>query len=179
MRLSVGGGGSVGRRMNKLAQGEAEPRTSLGSHISHLIPILDVDLLPSEPLPVLRHKQSFDILCREQLFHWTDGRTGSFQHSSPHHLRSSRTLPRAGAQAGTSSFPRAPLVSDSHPSALSLNMSYSVAGKWLTVEASTLGLCPQCKGDRWACGRGRTRMAHGTPRPPAPPHTPRGARRLT
>lgn len=73
--------------MNQLAQGESGPRTSLGSHIAHLIPILDVNLLPSQHLlPVLeqlRHKQSFDILCWEQLFHWTDGRTGSFQHSSP------------------------------------------------------------------------------------------------
>lgn len=40
--------------------------------ISHLIPILDVDLLPSQLLLLLRHKQSFDILCREQLFLWTN-----------------------------------------------------------------------------------------------------------
>lgn len=117
MQLSVGEEGSVEKRTNKacLQRIRAE-KTSLGSHISHLIPILDEDLLPIQCLlPILerlRHKQSLDILCREQLLHWTDGQTESFQ-PSPYHLSKCPSAPayELGTPAGISSSPPMPHLS--------------------------------------------------------------------
>lgn len=96
--------------------------------------------------------------------HWTGGQTGSFHHApSPQHLSiifitqqmSLNPGPAAGEGWASSALPAAPspasLVSwDLTLMLLSPKASYSVAGTWLSEEASELDLIPQCRGDKWA-----------------------------